>query len=298
MSSMTATWTSDEAPVQGLGLMRLTDDWWGDDDRDPVGLVRAAVDAGVSMLDTAEMYGNEELVGRAIGADRDRITLCSKFGVYRGASGRPDDWSIRADPDTVRVAVDGSLRRLGVDHLDLYYLHHRSEDTPIEETVTAMAELHRAGKIRALGLSNVTLDDVRRAHAVYPVAAVQQQWSLTQREAEPFLPTLAELGIALVAHSPLGHGSLHDPTGNPVARSLADIAARVGATAGQIALAWVHQRSRQVAATVVPLPGTTSIRHLRANVAASRIELGEMDMAHLEDAARPLVAATESVTDQ
>jgi aryl-alcohol dehydrogenase-like predicted oxidoreductase len=280
-----ATWTPDTAPLQGLGLMRLSDDGWGDDDRDPARLVRAAVDAGVSLLDTAEMYGNEEVVGRALGGCREDVTLCSKFGVYWGPSDRMDDWSVRADPATVRSAIDGSLRRLGVDHLDLYYLHHRSEDTPIEETVGAMAELHRAGKIGALGLSNVTLDDIRRAHAVHPIAAVQLEWSLAQRSVETLVPTLADLGIALVAYSPLGHGSLTHSTGNPLAHVLADIAARVGATRGQIALAWVHHRGRRAGCAVVPLPGTTSITHLHANIAAARIELTETDVRNLEDAA-------------
>ena len=201
-----------------------------------------------------------------------------------------DDWSVRADPATVRSAIDGSLRRLGVDHLDLYYLHHRSEETPIEETVAAMAELHRAGKIGALGLSNVTLDDIRRAHAVHPIAAVQLEWSLAQRGVETLLPTLADLGIALVAYSPLGHGSLTHSAGNPLGQALADIAAREGATRGQIALAWVHHRARRVAGAVVPLPGSTSITHLHANIAAARIELSGSDVAALEDAARQLGA--------
>ncbi|GAB10542.1 putative aldo/keto reductase [Gordonia araii NBRC 100433] len=262
--------------------MRLTDEGWGDDDRDPAKLVRAALDEGVSLLDTAEMYGNEELVGRALGSIRDQVILCSKFGVYWGDSGRDDDWTVRADPATVRSAIDGSLRRLNVDHLDLYYLHHRSEDTPIEETVTAMAELKQAGKIRALGLSNVTLDDIRRAHAVHPIAAVQDQWSLNRRGVEEFLPTLSELGIALVAHSPLGHGVLNqdDAGDSPLAR----VASQLGVTTGQVALAWVHHRGRQADCTVIPLPGTSSVNHLRANVAASRIELSESSVRSLEDA--------------
>lgn len=275
----------DDAPVQGLGLMRLTDTGWGDSDRDPAALVQAAVDAGVSMLDTAEMYGNEELVGRAVSVNRDCITLCSKFGVYWGSSGRPDDWSVRADPATVRVAIDGSLKRLDVDHLDLYYLHHRSDVTPIEETVAAMAELRQAGKIRALGLSNVTLDDIRRAHTVHPITAVQEQWSLTQRHVESFLPVLADLGIALVAHSPMGHGSLTRSTDDAVAAALASIASSIGATVGQVALAWVHHRGRQAGGTVIPLPGTTSISHLRANVAAARIRLSDKDSARLDEVA-------------
>jgi aryl-alcohol dehydrogenase-like predicted oxidoreductase len=135
---------------------------------------------------------------------------------------------------------------------------------------------------RSVGLSNVTLDDIRRAHAVHPITAVQEQWSLTQRDVESFLPTLADLGIALVAHSPLGHGSLIHSTDKRAAASVADIASRVGATVGQIALAWVHHRGRRAASTVIPLPGTTSITHLYANIAAARIELSDHDLAQLE----------------
>lgn len=277
-------WTLEDLPGQALGLMHLSDDGWGDDDRDPAGLIVAAIDAGVTMMDTAEMYGNEQIVGRALGVNRDRVTLCSKFGVYWGSSGRSDDWSIRADPATVRTAIEGSLQRLDVDHLDLYYLHHRSDDTPIEETVGAMAELRDAGKIRALGLSNVTVDDIRRAHAVHPIAAVQQQWSLTHRDVESFIPTLVELGIALVAHSPLGHGSLTNSRDDALARALCEIASSAEATPAQIALAWVHHRGRLSGATVIPLPGTTSVGHLRANVAAARLELGETDLESLENA--------------
>ena len=181
-------WAAEKPPLQGLGLMRLRDEGWGEVDRDPAALVRTAVEAGVTLIDTAEMYGNEEVVGRAIAAHRDQLLLSSKFGVYWGSSGRFDDWSVRADPDTVRTAIEGSLRRLGVETIDLYYLHHRSDTTPIEETVTAMAALRQAGKIRALGLSNVTVDDIRRAHAVHPIQAVQQEWSLSQREVESMLP--------------------------------------------------------------------------------------------------------------
>lgn len=282
------SWIVGDAPQQGLGSMRWTDESWGDDDRDPAALVLAALDAGVSLLDTAEMYGNEELVGRAIAGQRERITLCSKFGVYWGPGGWPDDWEVRADPATVRTAIDGSLQRLGVDHLDLYYLHHRSEDTPIEETVGAMAELREAGKIRALGLSNVTLDDIRRAHAVHPIAAVQEQWSLAHRNVEEFLPTLAELGITLVAHSPLGHGGLARPdSDDPLGRAVGQVADRIGASPAQIALAWVHHRGRQAEATVIPLPGTTSINRLRANVAAAQFELSDADLDELEAASRP-----------
>ncbi len=278
-----ALWTSDDPPVQGLGLMRLTDEG-RDDDRDPSSLVRAAVQAGVTLLDTAELYGNEELVGRAVAAHRDEVMLCSKFGVYWEPPGQHDDYVIRADPATVRSACDGSLRRLNVETIDLYYLHHRSEETPIEETVAAMADLRRSGRIRAIGLSNVTVEDVRRAHAVHPIQAVQQEYSLVQREVEPMMPVLAELGITLVAHSPLGHGALHRESGSPLAGVLAEIAHGYGVTPGQLALAWVHSRGRRSNRAVVPLPGTTRVSHLIANVASAGLAIAASDLERLDAA--------------
>lgn len=278
-------WAPENPPVQGLGLMRLTEGGGDDADRDPAVLVRAAVEAGVTLLDTAEMYGNEELVGRAVAGRRNEITLCSKFGVYWGPSGRFDDWSVRADPATVRSAIEGSLRRLAVETIDLYYLHHRSAETPIEDTVSVMADLVRSGKIRAIGLSNVTVDDVRRAHAVHPVQAVQEEWSLAQRAVEPMLPVLAELGVTLVAHSPLGHGALPAGSGGTLSDTLDEIAAEHGVTPGQLALAWVHHRGRRAGPPVVPLPGTTRVPHLLANIAAARLELPEADLARLDAAA-------------
>ena len=188
--------------------MRMRPDTDGDPDRDSTRVVHAAIDAGVTMVDTADMYGNEALVGRTLRGRRDEVLLCSKFGVVWGEDG---DWSVRADAAYVREACDASLRRLDVETIDLYYLHHRSDDVPIEETVGAMAELVDAGKIRAVGLSNVTEEDVRRAHAVHPVAAVQEMWALSHREVEQMVPTLVELGVAVVAHSPTGHGALRDP---------------------------------------------------------------------------------------
>lgn len=278
-------WTSQNVPAQGLGLMRLTDEWWGDADRDPGLLVAAAVEAGVTLLDTAEMYGNEEVVGKAVAAHRDQITLCSKFGVYWGPSGRFDDWHVRTDPATVRSAIEGTLRRLDVDIVDLYYLHHRGEDTPIEETVAAMAELRQAGKIGALGLSNVTIEDVRRAHAVHPIAAVQQEWSLGERGVESMLPVLAELGIVLVAHSPLGHGSLTRSRESPVVQALGEVAVDYGVTPSQVALAWVHTRGSRSGQAVIPLPGTTRVAHLLGNVAAAELVLSDADLDRLEAAA-------------
>ena len=239
-------WTAESVPIQGLGLMRLTDDGWGNDDRDPGLLVRAAVEAGVTLLDTAEMYGNEELVGRAVAAHRDQLTLCSKFGVYWGTSGRFDDWSVRADPATVRTAIEGTLRRLDVETVDLYYLHHRSDQTPIEDTVEAMADLRRSGKIRALGLSNVTVDDVRRAHAVHPIAAVQEEWSVAHRDVEAIdagaRRARDRVGGALdrwaTARSPRARKT-------PSPRQSRGSPRTTTQRRGQVALAWVHNRGRR-----------------------------------------------------
>ena len=269
-----------ELPFQGLGCMRMRPDADGDPDRDSTRVVHAALDAGVTMIDTADMYGNEALVGRTLRGRRDEVLLCSKFGVVWGDRG---DWSVRADAAYVRDACDASLRRLGVESIDLYYLHHRSDEVPIEETVGAMAELVRAGKVRAVGLSNVTEEDVLRAHAVHPVTAVQEMWALSQREVEQMVPTLAELGVAVVAHSPTGHGALRSTdTGPGLADALAMTAAAHGSTPGQVALAWVHGRAARWGLPVVPLPGTTSVRHLRDNVAAADLVLTADDLARLD----------------
>jgi aryl-alcohol dehydrogenase-like predicted oxidoreductase len=264
--------------------MRMRPDTDGDPDRDSTRVVHAAIDAGVTLIDTADMYGNEALVGRALRGRRDEALLCSKFGVVWGENG---DWSVRADAAYVREACDASLRRLGVECIDLYYLHHRSDDVPIEETVGAMAELVRVGKIRAVGLSNVTEEDVRRAHTVHPVAAVQEMWALSHREVEQLVPTLVELGVAVVAHSPTGHGALRRPDLEPgLADALLETAAAHGSTPGQVALAWVHGRAEEWGLPVVPLPGTTSVSHLRDNVAAADLVLTADDLARLGAPAR------------
>lgn len=255
--------------------MRMSEDTVGDPDRDPAAVIGAALDAGVTMLDTAHMYGNEALVGRALARRRDEVVLATKFGVLWGEDG---DWSVRADAAFVRESCEASLRRLGVDTVDLYYLHHRSADTPVEETVGAMAGLVAEGKVRGLGLSNVTAEDLRRAAAVHPVVAVQERWSPTHRAVEAMLPAVAAAGCAVVAHSPTDHGGLHaGATG-----LLAAVAARHGVAPGQVALAWVHHRTARHGVPVVPLPGTTSVRHLRANAAARDLVLDADDLAQLD----------------
>jgi aryl-alcohol dehydrogenase-like predicted oxidoreductase len=203
--------------------MTMRDDTVGDPDRDPAAVVHAALDAGVTMVDTAHLYGNEALVGRAVAPRRDEVLLATKFGVLWRADG---DWYVRADAAFVRESCEASLQRLGLETIDLYYLHHLSDETSIEETVGAMADLVREGKVRGLGLSNVTEEDLRRAHAVHPIVAVQERWSLMHLNVESMVPTAAELGVAVVAYSPTDHGHLHTSAGP--ASVLADVAARHG----------------------------------------------------------------------
>lgn len=259
---------------QGFGAMRLRerDD---DPDRDPVAVIHAALDAGISLVDTADAYRNEELVGRAVRSRRDELVLASKFGlVWHGDVA--GDFDVRADPAYVREAAEASLRRLGADVIDLYYLHHRSETTPIEDTVAAMAELVDRGVVRALGLSNVTAEDLRRAHAVHPITALQERWSLLERDIErELVPAAADLGVTIVAHSPTDHGLLHR---NPDSGAVVDIARAHDVTPGQVALAWVHHRNRAHDVEVVPLPGTTSVHHLHANVATQDLELTDEEL--------------------
>ena len=260
--------------------MLMSDATAGDSDRDATKVIHAAIDAGVTLIDTADAYDTELLVGRAVRARRDEVLLCSKFGLVWGQNG---DWSIRADPAYVRRACEASLRRLRVETIDLYYLHHRSDTTPIEETVGAMAELVQDGKVRFLGLSNVIEDDLRRADAVHPIAALQEQWSLAHRDVEQMVPAIAEVGAAVVAYSPTAHGALHAP-GLDAARSsaLVEIAEAHEATVGQVSLAWVHSRRQRWDVPVVPLPGTTSLAHLRENVAAADLSLSGTELDRLE----------------
>ena len=269
--------------------MRLRAETADGTDRDPVAVVHAALDAGITMVDTADAYGNEELVGRTIRGRRDEVLLASKFGlVWRDEVAGGFD--VRADPSYVRQACEASLRRLGVDEIDLYYLHHRSAKTPIEETVGAMADLVEQGKVRALGMSNVTAEDLGRAHAVHPIAALQEQWSVVQRVIEhELLPLVAELGTVVVAHSPTSHGLLHqtrstagEESASGLSAALDEISSTHDATAGQVALAWVHHRQQIHGVPVVPIPGTTSVSHLRSNVAAAHLSLSDDELRWLD----------------
>ncbi|MER7952472.1 aldo/keto reductase [Streptomyces sp. NPDC096079] len=295
--------------AQGLGCMGMSHGYGATDDAQSTATLRRALDLGVTLLDTADFYGaghNEELIGRAVAGRRDEVVLATKFG-FANRLGEPT--RVRGDAAYVRQACDASLRRLGVDHIDLYYQHRVDPQVPIEETVGAMAELVRAGKVRALGLSEAGPRTIRRAHAVHPIAALQSEWSLWTRDLEAEIaPVCRELGIGLVPFSPLGRGFLtgryssveglaetdvrrSQPrfAGGNLERNLAivaqlnELAGAKGVTTGQLALAWVQRRGDDV----VPIPGTRRQRCLEENLAALTVELTAEDLAAIEAAAPP-----------
>jgi aryl-alcohol dehydrogenase-like predicted oxidoreductase len=289
-------------------------------DDQAVETVNRALDAGMTMIDSADAYGNghnEALVGRAIGNRRDEAFIATKFGILfddeETGTDLPTGWgfSLRVNgrPAYVRKALDRSLERLGVDVIDLWYVHYPDPGTPIEETVGAMAEAVKAGKVRCLGLSNVTAGQVRRAHAVHPVAAVQYEYSLWRREAETLLlPTLRELGITLVAWSPLGSGFLtgtvtgldkndfrqNNPrfAGENLAANrdrfapLMDMAKALGVTPAQLALAWLLHQGQDI----IPIPGTRRPERIEENAAAGEIKLDRATLQRIDELARPGLA--------
>jgi aryl-alcohol dehydrogenase-like predicted oxidoreductase len=294
-----------EVSAQGLGCMGMSFAYGPSDEGESIATLHRALDLGVTFLDTADMYGsgdNETLVGKAIAGRRDEVVLATKFGI-RIDPADPRVRRIRGDADYVRSCCDASLARLGVDHIDLYYQHRADLDVPIEETVGAMAELVEAGKVRYLGLSEASVDTIRRAAAVHPIAALQSEWSLFSRDIEDeVVPACRELGIGLVPYSPLGRGlltgavtSLDDLAdddfrrtnprfrGDALAANVAavavvrEIADAHGVTPGQVALAWVQAQGDDV----VPIPGTKRRRWLEENLAALDVELTADEQARL-----------------
>ncbi|MBB3392555.1 aryl-alcohol dehydrogenase-like predicted oxidoreductase [Rhizobium sp. BK275] len=299
----------------GLGCMGMS--WaYGATEADrgeAIATIHHALDRGVTLLDTADVYGphtNEELVGEAIRGRREQVVLATKFGIIRGLEAIPGTQTVNGRPDYAKASCEGSLRRLGVDHIDLYYLHRVDPNTPIEETVGAMKELVEAGKVRHIGLSEASPETIRRAHAVHPVTAVQSEYSLWSRDPEGgVLQTLRELGIGLVAYSPLGRGFLsgairsvddlapddyrrNSPRfmGDNFERNLElvgvveEIARRKGVTPAQLALAWAMAQSEHI----VPIPGTRRRSRLDENLGAAAIDLTAQD---LEEIARTLPRA-------
>jgi aryl-alcohol dehydrogenase-like predicted oxidoreductase len=278
----------------GLGCMgMLTSDA---DETESIRTIHRAIDLGVTLIDTAEIYGpftNEELVGRALKGRRDKVVLATKFGLVSHSGAGP--WNVDSSPANIRAAVEGSLERLGTDYIDLYYQHRVDPKTPIEDTVGAVAELIAEGKVRHIGLSEAWVDNIRRAHAVHPITALQSEYSLWTRDPrDEVLPVLAELGIGFVPYSPLGRGFLTGAIrsvddfpeddmrrGNPrfqgdnfeqnlrAVDEVRAIAAEVGATPAQVALAWVLAQGEHVA----PIPGTKRVARLEENVSADTVTL-------------------------
>jgi aryl-alcohol dehydrogenase-like predicted oxidoreductase len=313
--------TGQSVSALGLGCMGMSEFYGARDDVESLATLEAALAAGIDFFDTADTYGhghNEELVGRFLKGRRDRVVLATKFGIVR----KPGTYERRVDnsPAYVRSACDASLKRLGVERIDLYYMHRRNPDVPVEESVGAMAELVKEGKVKALGLSEVSVETLRRAHKVHPIAAVQSEYSLWTRDPEQgMLQACAELGVTFVAYSPLGRafltGTVSDPDklpegdfrkasprfqaealerNNRLVASLEKFAAEHKAKPAQIALAWLIDKHPHV----VPIPGTKRRTYLAENAAAADIKLAAADIAELDRIFAPGAVAGARYTEE
>lgn len=298
-----------EVAIQGLGCMGLSEFYGPVLEKDIAEVMEAAIESGINMFDTADMYGlgeNEKLLGRWINRYRDKMFVCTKFGYTRTVN-QPDNWSVSNRPEYIRQAVEGSLTRLGVESIDLYYMHRRDPHVPLEDSVGTLADLIKEGKIRSIGLSAVTAEELRTANAIHSIAALQSEWSLFSRDIESgVIPAAAELGIPLVSYAPLGRGLLtnklasealaaddarrHFPrfspeniaANNDIMDNVARIASERRISAAQLSLAWLYTKAEELQVSVIPIPGTKRKHRLHENISAISLRLSESEMTSLD----------------